>query len=104
MTMPAEIAETIRTQITVGVLMSCGAREFMQLNPEGESFGGLAFRVGPAGKVCKILVTLAASDTYTVHYFAMTRGGKVTANEFVRGVYAEQLPATIRKVGDRERY
>jgi hypothetical protein len=104
---PNEIAETIRTQITVGVLMSCGAREFVALDAiksvDGRE-GGLMFRVGPSGKVCKVLVSLTWMDTYEVRYFAMTRGGKVTADEVTVCAYAEQLPATVRKMGDRERY
>jgi hypothetical protein len=104
---PNEIAETIRTQITVGVLMSCGAREFVALDADKSvdgREGGLAFRVGPSGKVCKIVVALDTDDTYTVRYYAVTRGGKVTADERMSGIQADSLAVTVRYMGDRTRY
>lgn len=99
-----------RDQIGMGVLMSCGARDFVKDDPNGL----LMFRVGPNGKrVCKVLVRLMGDDTYTVEYGRTDfRPSQLDSDtwgvwepvEQVAHIFAESLPAVVRRLGDRERY
>jgi hypothetical protein len=90
--------DTTMRQIGAGNLMAVGARDFTV----DRTTQTLAFRVGSKrGVVAKLVVTLDASDTYTVRYWAMGRGLRTTADESVSGVYADQLGAVVRKMGDR---
>lgn len=86
-------------QIGTGNLMACGARDFAADDTT------LTFRVGPSGKLSKIIIVLEACDTYTVRYFSMNKKTyEVTKEEAVSGIYADQLGATVRQMGDREVY
>lgn len=88
---------TTQQQIGIGNLMACGAREFV---------GGptsLVFRVGSKRSLVeKVIVTLDPSDTYSVRYVAMRpRTFEVLTDETRADVYADQLGAVVRKMGDR---
>lgn len=106
---PAD-AEVTRAQIGGGVLMSCGARDFVKSDERGE----LRFRVGPGGKkVRKVIVKLMPDDTYAVEYgYADMRPSRLSdptwgvwqVVEQEHGIYAENLPAVVRRLGDRETY
>lgn len=96
-------------QIGTMTLLSCGARDFVGDDKNGTVW----FRVGSGpstrGKVCKVTVTLMADDTYTVKYGYMVnrrgpRWGEWVEVDTVTGVYADQLAATVRRLGDRDRY
>jgi hypothetical protein len=94
-----KVADTIREQITTGVLMSCGARDFALLAR------GLSFRVGPAGKLCKVLVELNGNDLYDVRYVSLNRRTyAVTCDERIGGVSAASLAGVVCGLGDRKRY
>ena len=103
-------AAVTRSQIGMGVLMSCGARDFVK----DDANGLLMFRVGPNGKRnCKVLVRLMGDDTYSVEYgwtdfrpsmLGSGSWGVWQPVERVDGVYAESLPATVRRLGDRDKY
>ena len=103
-------AAVTRAQIGTGVLMSCGARDLVKDDPNGL----LMFRVGPNGKrVCKVLVRLLPSDEYAAEFgYSDMRPSRPHSPEWgvwqtveqVTGVYAENLAATVRRLGDRERY
>lgn len=86
-----------RKQIGAMNLISCGARDFV------EAPDSLMFRGGPKrGIVAKIIVTLMPDDTYTVRYVEM----RATTYQIVRDeseemVHADNLGATVRKMGDR---
>lgn len=106
---PADAAVT-RQQIGGGVLMACGARDFVK----DDANGLLMFRVGPGGrKVRKILVRLRPNDTYAVEYgYADMRPSRLSdptwgqwqTVEQAHHVHAEDLAATVRRLGDRETY
>lgn len=99
-TSPADARVTI-AQIGRGVLMSCGARDFVR----DDANGTLMFRVGPGRKVSKVIVSLMADDTYRVEYGFMNRRTLAWITVDVEtGIYADQLAATVRRLGDRERY
>lgn len=97
-----------RDQIGTGVLMSCGARDLVK----DDDNGLLTFRVGPNGRkrLCKVLVRLTPDDLYAVEYGTTTldpfspKFGEWRVVEQETGVYAEDLAATVRRLGDRERY
>ena len=90
---------TTKRQIGIGNLMACGARDFIG-DREKRS---LMFRVGPSGRLRKIIVTLDPSDTYSVRYVEMKRSPSyaVVVDETKTGVYCDQLGAVVRKMGDR---
>lgn len=103
-------AATTRAQIGTGVLMSCGARDFVK----DDANGLLMFRVGPNGKrVCKVLVRLMGDDTYTVEYgWTDFRPSQLDSDtwgvwrtvEQVHGIHWPDLPAVVRRLGDRDKY
>lgn len=106
MTRPADARITL-AQIGTGVLMSCGARDIVRDDPNGTVW----FRVGARtpGKVCKITVRLMADNTYRVEYgYMINRTGPrwgEWVNVYAEGdVHAENLAATVRRLGDRDRY
>ncbi len=100
--------QVTRQQIGAGVLMSCGARDFVKDDPNGL----LMFKVGPTGRkrLRKLLVRLMPDDTYTVEYG--TTSTDPFSDDFYEwrvveqetGVYADQLAATVRRLGDRDTY
>lgn len=99
-TRPADARVTL-AQIGRGVLMSCGARDFVSDDPNGT----VMFRVGPTRKVAKVIVTLLADDTYRAEFGYMHRKTlEWITVEVETGIYADQLAATVRRLGDRERY
>ena len=83
-------------QIGTGNLMAVGARDFVKDGAQ------LIFRVGNGRKLAKVVVTLDPSDTYSVRYLEMNRKTYAfTVDESVAGVYAEDLGAVVRRMGDR---
>jgi hypothetical protein len=90
-------AQVTMKQIGTGNLMACGARDFFIADD-----GSLTFRVGSSRVNRRITVTLHPSDTYEVSYTEMRlKDYVITAHGCVPGVYAEQLGAVVRKMGDR---
>lgn len=94
-------------QIGRMTLMSCGARNIVY----SDEAGMVMFRVGPGGKtVRKVIVKLLPSDTYAVEYGRMTMDPKSPkfaewqVVEQETDVFAEELAATVRRLGDREQY
>lgn len=89
--------QTTLNQIGKGILMSCGARDFVG-GPDS-----LMFRVGSArNKIEKVIVKLGQDDTYTVRYVAMRAGiCEILAEESIEMVYEDSLSAIVRKMGDR---
>jgi hypothetical protein len=94
----AMCAATAWAQISIGVKMSCGARNVIS----GPHF--LMFEVGrrTARKLTKVGITLDPSDTYTVERIVIDRKtyeSKVEAS--VSGVYCDNLSAVVLDLGDR---
>jgi hypothetical protein len=82
------VANIIRQQLSTGILMSCGARNFMSLD------NGLGFLVGRGNNnVLKII--LNGGDTYDISLYK--KGVKVKE---VTDVYVDNLNAVVRKLGD----
>lgn len=99
-TRTADASITLR-QIGMDILMSCGARDIVKDDPNGM----VMFRVGPGRKVAKVIVTLTPTDLYRVEYGFMHRKTfEWVTVEVEDGVHVEALPATVRRLGDRERY
>lgn len=99
-----ETAETIRQQITLGVLMSLGAHN-LELHTDDSDQPALMFtaRVLPFNvngtrlqqpRNMRVLVTLTAADTYdiSVDYH---RGTTIVRHFAAAGVYADQLPPVL---------
>ena len=92
------IADTVRKQIPVAVLMSCGANKFAYLtrNDAKKCLGGLSFLVQNCSKVKKarVYIQLMFDDTYEV----IVRG-KDTSLEFYdekrTDVYCDMLGQTL---------
>lgn len=90
--------DLIWRQITMPILLSCGARDFV--NTEN----GVQFRVGQNRRILeKVIVSYDAGlDLYVVQYVAMKRSDYSTiAEEETPMVYAWQLPKIVRQMGDR---
>lgn len=89
--------DLMRRQIGVMNLVACGARDFLG-GPDS-----LSFRVGSKrGQIEKVFVTLDPDATYTVRYVAMkARTYEILIDESVSVVYADNLGATVRRMGDR---
>ncbi len=90
--MSLEVAKEIKRQLQIGILMSCGARNFVGTQD------GLIFNVGPGNKN-KIVIRLDPSDTYTVAYHY-----GFTKVEEVDDVYVDSLNTVVRRLGDRRKY
>lgn len=87
-TRPAD-ARTICEQIGVGGLMAVGARDIVDLGD------GIHFFVG-RGRSRKIVVKLAANDTYAVELVRFNRADfTFTSEAFVELVYADLLQDVI---------
>lgn len=94
---PAD-ARITRDQIGPMVLMSCGARDFVC----DDANGLLMFRVGSGRVLRKVLVRLCPDDTYAVEVGRMHRRSFEWITEGQEtGIYAEQLPAAVLRLGDR---
>jgi hypothetical protein len=84
----------LKNQIGIGNLMAVGAREFVR------DENSLMFRVSRGMQ--KLIVTLEPDDTYSVRYVKMkARTYEVVADETVAGVYADNIGAVVRRLGDR---
>lgn len=91
-------ARTTRNQITPGVLMSCGARDFVSDNANGL----LMFRVGSGRVLRKVLVRLLPHDLYAVEVGRMDRRTFEWIVEDQRfDVPAESLARAVLELGDR---
>lgn len=91
---PADAAITLR-QIGSMVLASCGARDYLR----DDTNGYVKFRIGNGRRWC--IVALAADDTYSIEV------GRLRKFDWIidlqeHGIYAEDLPAAVRRCADRE--
>ncbi len=91
-----QVAKTIMAQITRGILMRVGARDFVSGGyKSGEK--GLMFTVtGKRGYLSKILVTLEPTDTYRVRAWRSKK--KDFRDEWkydVDGIHADALPRVV---------
>lgn len=89
------IADEIKRQIGAAVLMSCGAHDFQPSN------GSLRFKVGGRLRYCE--VTLQPGDTYSIFVTRYPHGHDAphVTEYFIHDVYAEDLPAIVRREADR---
>jgi len=88
-------AAIIKQQIGVGVLMSCGARDFLDLGD------GLRFTVGPTAAHRKLTIKLTWEDLYAIERIRRPRGQVEYISEaFTDGVPAENLAETVLHYGD----
>ena len=90
-TRPCSVAELL-AQIGPGVLMSIGARQVVDLGD------GVQMAVSRGGR--KLVIKLAANDTYTIERVRLIRGTSVISEACTQDVYAEDLPAIVRRLGD----
>lgn len=86
-----EVATTIKRQLDTGVLMSCGARDFMI---DGN---GLTFKVG-SGNKRRMVIHLNGKDLYDVTRYTM-KGGKIDTTQRA-DVPVENLNMVVRELGD----
>lgn len=84
-------ATTILRQIGTLTLMACGARRYLDLGD------GVHFNVG-AGNRTKIVVKLAADDTYAVEHVKMTRDLSARSLEYADSVYCDQLADVVYRM------
>jgi len=88
--------EILKSQIGIGNLMAVGAREFQR-----DESHTIMFKVGNK-PYTKLIIKLEADDTYSVRYYRMSpKTYKALVDEKVEGVYAENIGAVVRKMGDR---
>ena len=88
-------AAIIKRQITVGVLMSCGARDFVDLGD------GLRFTIGPTQAHRKLTIKLNAEDLYAIERIRRPRGKiEYVSEAFIDDVPAENLAETVLHYGD----
>lgn len=91
-TRPADAGEIV-AQIGRGALFAVGARQIVNLGD------GIHFNVG-RGKSRKVVVKLAANDTYAVEAVRMTRDYRFISEHFEELIYADQLQdAVLRAAG-----
>lgn len=88
-------ADTLLKQIGMGVLMTCGARDFVI---DGKQ---LLFRVGPKNKLAKVIVTLTPRDEYTVRYVEMSRKTYEVLVDETEDANDINVSAVVRRLGDR---
>lgn len=86
------IAMTIKSQIGPGSLMRVGAHTFMA---DGNS---LIIHTG-RGHKNKIIITLDASDTYTIETVKITRSLDIVRKTIASDIYADQLSQIIADMG-----
>lgn len=85
-------AQTTLNQIGPMTLMALAARDFLK-----DGANRLIFRVGPKSKLAKVVISLDASDTYTVRYVELSKKTYATTRDEEQSfVYADQLSATLR--------
>lgn len=106
-----QIPNTIRQQITVGVLMSLGATDLMADRTHTtapEHYDALTFRarILPSktarARIMRVKVTLDPSDTYSIKVTYPKRGNafeEITHFE-AEDVYCDQLARTLLKLDD----
>lgn len=106
------VPNTIRQQITVGVLMSLGATDLMAgrvHTSAPEHYDALTFRARilpskTAGRprVMRVRVTLDPSDTYSIKvtYFKHGKPFEEVTHYEAEGVYCDQLARTLLKLDD----
>ena len=90
-----KVAQTIKSQIGIGALMSVGAHQFAyEVDPDGLTFKArLSLRGQTRVRVMRVSVLLMGSDTYEVRVTYADRGRFYTTKQ--TDVYAEDLPRTI---------
>lgn len=84
-------------QIGPGNLMAVGAHDFVHA-PDA-----LQFSVGSKrGHLFKLVVSLGKSDTYSVRFVDYLKSNWAAVEDVTEsGVHAEDLGATVRRMGDR---
>jgi hypothetical protein len=105
-----QIPNTIRRQITVGVLMSLGATDLMadRQHVPAPEYDALTFRARilpnktARPRIMRVRVVLDPSDTYSITVTYPKRGNKFeTVTHFeAEGVYCDQLASTLLKLDD----
>lgn len=85
--------QVILSQIGRMTLMSLGAREVVNLGC------GIRFNVG-RGKSRKVVVKLAANDTYAVEVVRLRRDFTAVSEFFAEGVYCDQLAELLLQAAD----
>ena len=86
-------ARTILAQIGTLTLMSLGAREIVNLGC------GIRFNVG-RGKSRKMIVKLAANDTYAVEVVRLRRDFTAVSEFHTDGIYCDQLAEILLHAAD----
>lgn len=104
------IPNTIRDQITVGVLMSLGATDLMadRTHVPAPAYDALTFRarILPSKtarpRIMRVKVTLDPCDTYSIKVTYPKRGDRFTeVTHFeAEGVYCDQLASVLLKLDD----
>lgn len=86
-------AKEVLNWIGNGTMMRCGARNFVSLGD------GVQFDVSRGNR--KVIVKLAADDTFTVERVRLVRRTLVcTSEQFVEGIFADQLAHVVADLGD----
>jgi hypothetical protein len=85
--------QVILNQIGVMTLLSLGAREVVNLGC------GVRFTAG-RGNSRKVVVKLAANDTYAVEVVRLRRNFTAVSEFFAEGVHADQLAGVLLQAAD----
>ena len=99
------VARTILEQVGMGVRMSLGARQIVQLHEDEGIRGGVSFAVGSGNPPRRYTIELAGNDTYTVTLTRrVTRGakrGEHVVEARTEGLYCDQLQEHLIRTLDR---
>lgn len=87
-------ARTILSQIGNMTLMSLGARDIVDLGC------GIRFTVG-RGKSRKVVVKLAANDTYSVEFVRIKQNFTAVSEFFAEDIYCDQLAEVLLVAADK---
>lgn len=105
----ADTAKVIRQQITMGALMSLGARDFSHGTRDGQTYLAFAATVLPftksgnratAARAMTVTVTLTPADLYDITVTYPQRGDRYglktpETHYTAEGIYADQLPRLL---------
>lgn len=90
-----EVAQTILSQIKTIDFWALGAWAARQYTVLNDEYGGVQFKINcPKLKNGFVQVILNGSDLYNVRFFKVW-GGKITVDETIKDVYAEDLVNVI---------
>ena len=97
--MSLQIANTVKSQITVNTFMCVGASEFQALPSNEDQNSGLSFRARISGNQRQhIVIRLMWNDTYTVSQ-TITRKGVTTTKFEASDIYCDQLDEVVFQIG-----